>query len=125
MRRIFPKNLQKRWEDPKGLIQILLGPRQVGKTTAATALAQKENTIFFNADAPAPPSAQVIEEHWKKARAIQSEQRTLVLDEIQKIPGWSEMVKRLWDEDQRNNITIRVALLGSSALMIERVFFDG
>ena len=118
--RIFPKNLEHRWRDPKGLIQVLLGPRQVGKTTAATALSNPENTIFFSADAPAPPAASVIEEQWRAARALKHPERTLVLDEIQKIPGWSEVVKKLWDEDKRQHHPLRVAILGSSALLIEK-----
>lgn len=118
--RLFPNNLAAHWRDHKGLIQVFLGPRQVGKTTAAVALAAPLNTIFFSADAPAPPSALVIEEQWVLARAIEDPDRTLILDEIQKVPGWSEIVKRLWEEDKRNGVRLRVALLGSSALLIEK-----
>jgi predicted AAA+ superfamily ATPase len=120
MSRIFPKNLHSRWIDPKGLVQVFIGPRQVGKTTAAGQLADSDTTIFFSADAPAPPPVSVIVEQWERARAIPSPDRSLVLDEIQKIPGWSEVVKRLWDEDKRNNVNLRVAVLGSSALLIEK-----
>ncbi len=120
MHRIFPKNLLKRWQNPNGLIQVFIGPRQVGKTTAATSLANPEHTIFFSADAPAPPPVKAIEEHWNLAREIRDENRTLILDEVQKIPGWSEVVKKLWDEDKRKKLKIRVALLGSSALLIEK-----
>jgi hypothetical protein len=120
MSRIFPKNLLNRWQNPNGLIQVFIGPRQVGKTTTATSLANPEHTIFFSADAPAPPPFTAIEEQWNLARKIKSNDRTLILDEIQKIPGWSEVVKKLWDEDKRNNFNMRVALLGSSALLIEK-----
>ncbi len=120
MLRRFPEHLKTRWDDPKGLIQIFIGPRQVGKTTAAIELLNPDITIFFTADAPAPPSVSVIEEKWNLARKTPSPERTLVLDEVQKIPGWSEVVKRLWDEDQRKKIRLRVALLGSSALLIEK-----
>ena len=41
----------------------------------------------------------------------------LVLDEIQKIPGWSETVKRLWDEDTRARVPLKVVLLGSAPLL--------
>jgi len=120
MNRIFPKNLAKRWLDPHGLIQVFIGPRQIGKTTAADALADARHTVFFSADAPAPPAVSLIEEQWARARAISTDERTLVLDEVQKIPGWSEVVKKLWDEDKRSKINLRVALLGSSALLIEK-----
>ena len=44
----------------------------------------------------------------------------LILDEIQKIPQWSEIVKKLWDEDTRNHQSLKVILLGSAPLLIER-----
>lgn len=120
MNRTFPKDLAKRWQNPNGLIQVFVGPRQVGKTTTANSLANPASTIFMNADAPAPPAIAAIEEKWNLARKIADDERTLVLDEVQKIPGWSEVVKRLWDEDQRSKLKMRVALLGSSALLIEK-----
>lgn len=53
--RILPKNLLNKWQNPAGLIQVFMGPRQVSKTTTANLLADSEHTIFFSADAPAPP----------------------------------------------------------------------
>jgi hypothetical protein len=44
----------------------------------------------------------------------------LIIDEIQKIQGWSETVKRLWDEDTANSVPLRVLLLGSSPLLIQK-----
>lgn len=120
MDRKLPKSLEKRWNDPKGLIQVFTGPRQVGKTTAATALMDPLVSVYANADLPTPPTIDFIEEHWRRAREIKSPDRTLILDEVQKIPRWSEVVKNLWDEDQRNNLIMRVCLLGSSSLLIEK-----
>ncbi|MFH1830278.1 MAG: AAA family ATPase [Pseudomonadota bacterium] len=120
MDRIFPKSLQKRWVDPKGLIQVFTGPRQVGKTTAAIKLMDKQVAVYASADLPTPPTTDFIEEHWIKARRIPNEQRTVILDEVQKIPRWSEVVKSLWDEDQRDGLTMRVCLLGSSSILIEK-----
>jgi uncharacterized protein len=116
--RIFPKNLQNHWSNPKGLIQDFIGPRQVGKTTAAVSLMDKSTTIFASADLPAPPTVDFIVENWRAARAMPSESRTLILDEIQKIPRWSEVVKACWDDDVRNNQIMRVCLLGSAALLM-------
>jgi predicted AAA+ superfamily ATPase len=48
------------------------------------------------------------------------EEGVLVIDEIQKIQGWSEVVKKLWDEDSRNNVGLKVILLGSSRLLIQK-----
>jgi hypothetical protein len=118
--RIFPDNLLNRWNNPNDLVQVFLGPRQVGKTTAAIRLSKSESTLFFSADSPASPPASVIEHQWRLARDIPSDDRTLVLDEIQKVPGWSEVVKLMWDEDRRLEHKLRVALLGSSALLIEK-----
>ena len=44
----------------------------------------------------------------------------LVLDEVQKVPNWPEAVKRLWDEDTRAKRTIRLLVLGSAPLLIQR-----
>lgn len=120
MDRLLPQSLQNRWKNPKGLIQVFTGPRQVGKTTTAISLMDSDVSVYANADLPTPPTADFIEEHWKKARAIDNDERALVLDEVQKIPRWSEIVKSLWDEDQRNNLKMRVCLLGSSSLLIEK-----
>ena len=92
----------------------------MGKTTAVNDLIRGTDAVFFSADAPTPPTADVIVERWQQARKLPSSDRTLVLDEVQKIPGWSEVAKRLWDEDRRNGTRLRVALLGSSALLIEK-----
>jgi predicted AAA+ superfamily ATPase len=61
MDRIFPKNLSSRWRNPHGLMQVFIGPRQVGKTAAAHRLADPAATVFLSADAPAPPAASVIQ----------------------------------------------------------------
>ncbi len=102
------------------MIQVFTGPRQVGKTTAALSLMDPAAAIYASADLPTPPSVDFIEENWIKAREISSPDRTLILDEVQKITRWSEVVKKCWDEDQRNGIEIRVCLLGSSAILIEK-----
>lgn len=120
MERIFPQNLKNHWDTPKGLIQVFMGPRQVGKTTTALALMDKATSVYASADLPLPPTTDFIVTHWEQARKIDSPQRTLVLDEVQKIPRWSEVVKQLWDEDQRNQLAMRVCLLGSSAILLEK-----
>ena len=105
-------------------MQVFVGPRQVGKTTTALRLVDKEPAIFASADLPAPPNTDFIKDRWSEARSLAAtiphRGVSLVLDEVQKIPRWSEIVKGLWDEDQRRGIKIRVALLGSSAILIEK-----
>lgn len=107
------------------LLQVLVGPRQVGKSTAAD---QVEKQLGWpshtaSADAPLPHGPEWIETQWRlaRARAASTKKRVLlVLDEIQKVPGWSEVVKRLWDEEIRTGGKVRVLLLGSSALLVQR-----
>src|SRR6266508_2605844 len=106
------------------LLQVLVGPRQVGKSTAA---AQVEEHLGWpshtvSADAPLPHPPEWIETQWRLARSKAGAGRRrvlLVLDEIQKVPGWSEVVKRLWDDENRTSGSVRPLLLGSSALLVQ------
>lgn len=118
--RDFQTILEKRLGEKKPLIQILLGPRQVGKTTAAEHLvnAWKGPKIMVTADSPAPPQPAWIEHHWDQAR-LKGDGTLLILDEVQKIPGWSEQVKILFDTD-RDKRDLRVLLLGSSSLYMQK-----
>lgn len=120
MERIFPKTLKNHWNNPKGLIQVLTGPRQVGKTTAITSIMDPKFSVYASADLPMPPTVDFIISHWEQARKIDNPRRTLVLDEVQKIPRWSEVVKKMWDEDRRLGVELKVCLLGSSAILIEK-----
>lgn len=106
------------------LIQVIIGARQVGKTTLALQILKSWQgpCLYETADRPNTPSADWIEERWEKVRALVSgRQRVLlVLDEVQKIPQWSQKVKALFDEDKRTGKTVRVIILGSSALLMQR-----
>lgn len=110
-------------KNKKNLIHVICGPRQVGKSTAADQIIAKlgGQYHFASADAPQPHHADWIESNWNIAR-VQAQnsgrKSILVLDEIQKIEGWSEAVKKLWDEDQRKKVEIIVILLGSSSLLL-------
>jgi hypothetical protein len=104
-------------------LQIVIGPRQVGKTTAVRQAADHLGwpRVVASADEPLPPGAEWIETQWRLARVREAACEgpvLLVLDEIQKVAGWSEVVKRLWDEDCARQGRIRVVLLGSSALQL-------
>ncbi len=104
------------------VIQVVIGPRQVGKTTAA---GQVEDALGWPtrsaaADDALPPGPSWIETHWAAARALPGKRVLLVLDEIQKVVGWSGVVKRLWDEELRNGGRVRPLLLGSSALLVQK-----
>lgn len=79
-------------------------------------------TRFVSADEPTLRGADWIDQQWTLARlgaaGAGDDGFVLVLDEVQKIPGWSETVKRLWDEDTRQRRPLRVVLLGSAPLLI-------
>lgn len=113
-KRVFETTLEKRLLEKAPLIQVIVGPRQVGKTTAIKSQIQNRG-IYFSADSPTPLPATIISDLWQEAALSSS--KTLAIDEIQKIPGWSEVVKKLWDESDKK---IKVILSGSAALTIEK-----
>lgn len=107
-------------------MQVVAGPRQVGKSTLVAQVLQ-DMTIPYSiavADAVDPNDSDWIRRVWEAARTtmrINSEtEYLLVIDEIQKIDNWSEMVKREWDEDTRGQVNLKVVLLGSSRLLLKR-----
>ncbi|RLB63319.1 MAG: hypothetical protein DRG80_01310, partial [Deltaproteobacteria bacterium] len=115
----------------KKLLRIMTGPRQVGKTTAAGQVADRWPGEVMNAsaDSPLPPGPEWIHAQWgRAARMAEKKQRVgdvlLILDEIQKVAGWSEAVKFLWDEECRQPVGLQVLLLGSSSLLLEKGFSE-
>ena len=113
--------LAARLAEPRRFIQVLAGPRQVGKSTLAQQVAERLElpVRYAGADEPMLRGGAWIAQQWEAARlALGPAGAVLVLDEIQKIPGWSETVKRLWDEDTRARRPLRVGLLGSAPLLI-------
>ena len=125
-RRDIYKTLMSRLAESRQFIQVLSGPRQTGKTTLAQqAMAGiKISSHYATADEPALKDRTWIEQQWEVARMKtksggRKKKTLLVLDEIQKITGWSETVKRLWDEDTAKKLPLRVVVLGSSALLVQ------
>lgn len=117
--------LWRRLTGSPNFLQIVVGPRQVGKTTASQQVLRKWKgpQHYASADLPSPPDAYWIQAQWEIARqeARQHRKKTLlVLDEVQKIPRWSEVVKAMVDEDRWKHFLIRAVLLGSSSLHIHR-----
>lgn len=115
--------LTARLQQPCRFLQILAGPRQVGKTTLARQAlsAFPGPTHYATADLPAPPETLWIEQQWGIGRRLAIQQpAVLVLDEVQKTPRWSETVKRLWDEDRFNGVELHVVLLGSSQFLMQQ-----
>ena len=114
-----------RIEEPRGKIQVIIGPRQVGKSTLMDQVLAKTNLPYTlaKADNIDPQDIQWIKRVWESARgtmiAKNQLEHLLVIDEIQKIQHWSEAVKEEWDWDCSKKVPLKVILLGSSRLMIQ------
>jgi uncharacterized protein len=112
--------------EPRRFIQVIYGPRQVGKTTMirqiAKALDYPHNLVA--ADAVPAGDKLWIAQQWDNARqqlkAHNDKPYLLVIDEVQKIDNWSEQIKAEWDKDSAEELDIRVVLLGSSRLMLQQ-----
>jgi predicted AAA+ superfamily ATPase len=118
--------LASRLAEPRRFIQVVAGPRQVGKTTLVQRVVEELGipAHFASADEPTLRGSTWIAQQWEAARVLLADAGrggvVLVLDEIQKIPHWSEAVKRLWDEDTRARRRLKVVVLGSAPLLIAR-----
>ena len=119
------KTIKQRLEEPRRFIQVIMGPRQVGKSTVVKQVLH-DLTIpfkFFAADEVPDYNAGWIAQCWESVRLLAEQndgEYILVIDEIQKIKNWSESVKRLWDEDSFSDRNIKVVLLGSSRILLKK-----
>ncbi len=104
-------------------LQVLTGPRQVGKTTLIRQVMEAVDLPgrYASADEVTLRDRVWIEQQWEGARLLcrSGGSALLVLDEIQKIPGWASTVKALWDEDTFHAVDLRVVVLGSSPLLMQ------
>lgn len=125
MKRSMYAVLSRHMERPRKFIQLLTGPRQTGKTTIVLdyARAHEDTTNYFSVDDFPIRSIQVIDDSWETVRVrlrMSGKGQTIIFDELQKINGWSEAVKRNWDRDTREGYDIKVIITGSSRLMLQR-----
>ena len=117
--------LAQRLQEPRRFLQIVAGPRQVGKTTLVEQVLGEANrpSVIVSADEPTLRDSAWISAQWDRARLLAREHAAgviLVIDEVQKVSGWSETVKWHWDEDTRRRLDLKVVLLGSAAVLIRR-----
>lgn len=122
-RRVESRLLADRLQEPRRFLQVVAGPRQVGKTTLVQQAVDSVRMPchWANGDEPTLRGAAWLEQQWEAARLLAAKgPATLVVDEVQKAPHWSETVKRLWDEDTRKRRKLRVVLLGSAPLRIQQ-----
>lgn len=115
--------LLRRLAERRRFIQVVAGARQVGKTTLVQQVAGQTGlpVRYASADEPTLRGPDWVAGQWEAARlTVGIGGGLLVLDEIQKAMGWSESVKRLWDEDTREKIPLKLVLLGSAPLLVQQ-----
>ena len=135
--------LSNRLAEPVARIQIVAGPRQVGKSTLVRQTLESWNPDNFTSVATetgssdgigiesvarvfragAKRDAEWLIDVWSRSRAIakqRGQRHVLVVDEIQKISQWSEIVKGLWDADRAAGVDMHVVLLGSAPLLLQK-----
>ncbi|MCQ2310673.1 MAG: AAA family ATPase [Paludibacteraceae bacterium] len=117
--------LRTRLAEPRMFIQVIAGPRQVGKTTLVSQLVTKLTVPYTNisADGVLPDNAEWIGDQWNVVRKTMDLQHQtehiLIIDEVQLLNRWSDIVKREWDADTRDKRNIKLVLLGSSRLLLK------
>lgn len=118
--------LKERILEPRKFIQVLAGPRQVGKSTLVGQVLEQVEipNVIEMADGVDATDSDWIHRVWESARTTMMlrriEEYLLVIDEVQKIDNWSEVVKKEWDTDSRNSVNLKVILLGSSRLLLKK-----
>lgn len=139
-RRLQVATLRRRLAEPPRRLIAVFGPRQTGKTTIVRQVLARIDleSLYRDVDAPDSPSApgpsgvtfpvshvrdvDWIVWNWEEARRMARRRvrgSVLVFDEIQKIPGWPEAVKGLWDVDRAAGCPLHVVILGSAPLLMQ------
>lgn len=123
--RHYYKEIMERLSEQRRFIQVLAGPRQVGKSTLMGQVCQglEQPYLMVSADGVDSSDREWISRTWETARARKmvagSDDFVLIIDEVQKINNWSEVVKKEWDSDTLTGTNIKVVLLGSSRLLLK------
>ncbi len=125
-RRKYYQIIKDRIAEDRTAIQVIAGPRQVGKSTVVGQVLDDIDIPYMSetADSVDPHNPEWISTVWENARSVMQMRKynefLLVIDEIQKLDNWSEFVKKEWDSDTRNKLGMKVILLGSSRLLIKK-----
>ena len=120
------QTITNRLKEPRKFIQVVTGARQIGKSTVVKQVLQDLEAPyqFFSADNVPTMDNAWISDCWAVVRSLKKgngwESAVLVIDEIQKITNWSEAVKKEWDDDTFHDRNIKVLLLGSSRILLEK-----
>lgn len=118
--------IKNRIEEQRKFIQVVMGARQIGKSTVVKQVLKDISIPFqlFSADNVPATNSAWISNCWAAVRSLKENNGwncvILVIDEIQKIANWSEVIKKEWDEDTFHDCNIKVLLLGSSRVLLEK-----
>lgn len=118
--------IKRRLEERRRFIQVVMGARQIGKSTVVKQVLKDIDIPyqFFSADNVPATNSAWISNCWAAVRSLKESKKLesiiLVIDEIQKISNWSEVVKKEWDDDTFYDRDIKVLLLGSSRVLLEK-----
>lgn len=115
----FVDLLSKRLKEREPLMQFVVGPRQVGKTTGVEQVVAKVKTPYHYILVEGPQTGAWLKEQWWYALSL-SDYPLLVVDEIQKVENWAETLKYLWDQTKKDKKQIKCVFLGSSSLAISQ-----
>jgi len=120
IKRNFTKILEKRLQEKLNFIRVVLGPRQVGKTTGLQQIVQTwpGPALMVSADELVTPSIDWLKLNWEKAKNS-GDDTLFIIDEVQKIPDWSTVIKYLFDQNRASR-TLKIVLLGSASLTLQK-----
>lgn len=120
------QKIKSRLEEDRKFIQVVMGARQIGKSTLVKQILNDISLPFqfFSADNVPAINSGWVSNCWEATRSLKEsngwDSIVLVIDEIQKISNWSEVVKKEWDNDTFHDQNIKVLLLGSSRVLLEK-----
>ena len=108
-------------------MQVIMGPRQVGKSTMVAQVLEAIPQPFLSVSAEEAPDRDPkwISSVWMQVRQLMHlhkyDEMILSIDEIHKLPNWSEVVKAEYDRDTRESLKIKVILLYSISLKASEI----
>jgi len=109
-------------EPAPGRIQLMAGPRQVGKTTLLLEIAERRRStaIYAAADAPEAALPGFWQRLWLRAEELAAREggAVVLLDEAHILPDWATRLKSEWDRLRRKRLPIHVVATGSSSLRL-------
>lgn len=117
---LFDELTERLIKEKHPLIQVILGPRQVGKTyTVLSWIKKNKIKAHYHLGEESLGNTNWLQEIWQEAE-LDKNCDLVIVDEIQKIENWSEKIKELWDKQKLKKRKLKLLLLGSSSLDLQR-----